>query len=150
MTSLSTRTMRHNLYLALAVAFSALVSHTFGSALITLSLVLVNPIFGRYHLLVRRLEIHERADLGADTAAVRSKERLRSLLEAAPDTLFRVTPTGGFVEPYRNDAESERQPDRLDLGLVVARQPARLIDGDVAYQRKNGLSLFIFSLPKAA
>ncbi len=50
---------------------------------------------------------------------------------------------------YRNDAEAERQPDRLGLGLVVARQLARLMDGDVIYERKNGLSSFVFSLPKA-
>ena len=51
--------------------------------------------------------------------------------------------------PYRNDAEAERQADRLGLGLVVARQLARLMDGDVIYERKNGLSSFVFSLPKA-
>ena len=50
---------------------------------------------------------------------------------------------------YRNDADAERQPDRLGLGLVVARQLARLMDGDVIYERKNGLSSFVFSLPKA-
>jgi signal transduction histidine kinase len=52
-------------------------------------------------------------------------------------------------EPYRTDAEAETQPDRLGLGLVVARQLARLMDGDVTYERRNGLSSFVFSLPKA-
>lgn len=52
-------------------------------------------------------------------------------------------------EPYRTEAEAETQPDRLGLGLVVARQLARLMDGDVTYERRNGLSSFVFSLPKA-
>lgn len=158
MTSLSVQTTRHALFVALAVAFSALIFYVFGSelgdaaafvsilpvalvasfygsraglaattlafpfntfvldylsgvrneegpvtltrALITLSLVLVSLVFGRYYLLVRRLDIYERADQKADAAAVRSEERLRSLLEAAPDAIFRVTSAGRLVEIY--------------------------------------------------
>ena len=54
-----------------------------------------------------------------------------------------------LFEPYKTASQAETQPDRQGLGLVVARQLARLMDGDVAYQRKNGLSSLILTLPKA-
>lgn len=51
---------------------------------------------------------------------------------------------------YQTAAEAETQPDRLGLGLVVARQLARLMEGDVTYKRKSGLSSFTLELPVAA
>ena len=53
-----------------------------------------------------------------------------------------------LFEPYKTASQAETQPDRKGLGLVVARQLARLMDGDVEYQRKNGLSSLILTLPK--
>ncbi len=54
-----------------------------------------------------------------------------------------------LFERYETVSQAETQPDRQGLGLVVARQLARLMDGDVEFQRKNGLSSLILTLPKA-
>jgi K+-sensing histidine kinase KdpD len=75
----------------------------------------------------------------------------REVVASLPDNRVRVIgeTTIAVFEPYRTDAEAETRPGRLGLGLVVARQLARLMDGDVTYERRNGLSSFVFTLPKA-
>jgi signal transduction histidine kinase len=55
-----------------------------------------------------------------------------------------------IFDPYYR-AEGERsKPDSVGLGLAVARQLARLMGGDVVYQRSRGWTVFEFTVPFVA
>jgi signal transduction histidine kinase len=54
-----------------------------------------------------------------------------------------------FEAYYRVDQSSGTQPAALGIGLSVARHLARLMEGDVTYQRADGWSVFRLALPVA-
>jgi signal transduction histidine kinase len=49
--------------------------------------------------------------------------------------------------PYYRAHSNESQPAALGIGLSVARQLARLMNGDLSYRRENGWTVFEFQLP---
>ncbi|MDH3190827.1 MAG: GAF domain-containing sensor histidine kinase, partial [Acidimicrobiia bacterium] len=54
-----------------------------------------------------------------------------------------------IFDPYYRSQVGRSTPDSVGLGLAVARQLARLMDGDVVYRRQDGWTFFEFSLPLA-
>ena len=54
-----------------------------------------------------------------------------------------------IFEPYQRAHDRPTQPGSVGLGLTVARQLARLMDGDLAYRYEGGESIFELSLPAA-
>ncbi len=52
-----------------------------------------------------------------------------------------------IFEPYYRAHGQESQPAAIGIGLSVARQLARLMDGDLVYRRENGWSVFELTLP---
>ena len=52
-------------------------------------------------------------------------------------------------EPYTTVEQAETQPDRVGVGLTVAKQLANLMRGDVVYRREDGLTIFDLTLPVA-
>jgi signal transduction histidine kinase len=52
-----------------------------------------------------------------------------------------------IFDPYYRVEGETTKPDSVGLGLAVARQLARLMDGDVVYQRSRGWTVFEFTLP---
>lgn len=54
-----------------------------------------------------------------------------------------------FDHYYRAEGESSK-PESVGLGLAVARQLARLMGGDVVYQRSRGWTVFEFTVPLIA
>ncbi|MGA7273132.1 MAG: CHASE domain-containing protein [Acidimicrobiia bacterium] len=53
-----------------------------------------------------------------------------------------------IFEPYYRAHSAETQPAALGIGLAVARQLARLMDGDLTYRFESGWSIFRLSLPE--
>lgn len=53
-----------------------------------------------------------------------------------------------IFEPYYRAHSAETQPAALGIGLAVARQLARLMDGDLTYRYESGWSVFRLSLPE--
>lgn len=56
---------------------------------------------------------------------------------------------GRIFDPYFRAHSMESQPAALGIGLAVARQLARMMDGDLTYQRVSGWTVFELSLPAA-
>jgi signal transduction histidine kinase len=54
-----------------------------------------------------------------------------------------------FEPYYRVDQNASTQPAALGIGLSVARHLARLMKGDLIYEREDGWSVFQLSLPAA-
>ena len=55
-----------------------------------------------------------------------------------------------IFDPYfRAQASSDAKPDSVGLGLAVARQLARMMDGDLVYRRRGGWTRFELTLPIA-
>ena len=54
-----------------------------------------------------------------------------------------------IFEPYARAHEAPTQPESTGLGLAVARDLARLMDGDLDYSRKDGWTEFALRLPSA-
>lgn len=54
-----------------------------------------------------------------------------------------------IFEPYYRAHDQESQPAAIGIGLSVARQLARLMDGDLVYSREDGWSVFELTLPSA-
>jgi signal transduction histidine kinase len=54
-----------------------------------------------------------------------------------------------IFDPYFRAQKSDSRPDSVGLGLAVARQLARMMGGDLIYNRKNGWTCFELSLPSA-
>ena len=52
-----------------------------------------------------------------------------------------------IFEPYRTAHASIGQPASVGLGLTVSRQLARLMDGDLEYERDGTWSVFRLTLP---
>lgn len=55
-----------------------------------------------------------------------------------------------IFDPYYRGQGENTKPDSVGLGLAVARQLARLMDGDVVYQRSKGWTIFEFTVPLIA
>ncbi len=53
-----------------------------------------------------------------------------------------------IFEPYQRSGEGDHGSRSVGLGLSVTRQLARLMDGDVVYERRGGLTVFRLSLPR--
>jgi len=51
-----------------------------------------------------------------------------------------------IFDAYYRAARTDSQPDSVGLGLAVARQLARLMDGDVTYRRERGWTTFELTL----
>jgi signal transduction histidine kinase len=56
---------------------------------------------------------------------------------------------GHIFDPYYRAHSSESQPAALGIGLSVARQLAILMNGDLAYRREDGWTIFELTLPAA-
>lgn len=56
---------------------------------------------------------------------------------------------GRIFDPYFRAHSMESQPAALGIGLAVARQLARMMDGDLTYQRVSGWTVFELALPAA-
>jgi signal transduction histidine kinase len=54
-----------------------------------------------------------------------------------------------IFDPYYRAHSNESQPAALGIGLSVARQLARLMQGDLTYRRENGWTVFELALPAA-
>ncbi|MFQ5967022.1 MAG: ATP-binding protein [Acidimicrobiia bacterium] len=54
-----------------------------------------------------------------------------------------------IFDPYQRAHPKTSQPASVGLGLTVSRQLARLMGGDVTYRKRDGLSVFVLSLPLA-
>ena len=52
-----------------------------------------------------------------------------------------------IFDPYYRAQTAEGRPDSVGLGLAVARQLARMMDGDLVYRRRSGWTRFELSLP---
>ena len=52
-----------------------------------------------------------------------------------------------IFEPYYRAHSQESQPAAIGIGLSVARQLARLMDGDLVYRHQDGWSVFELTLP---
>ena len=48
------------------------------------------------------------------------------------------------------EAQTAAQPERIGIGLTVAKQLARLMNGDVIYRREDGRTVFELSLPRSS
>ncbi len=55
-----------------------------------------------------------------------------------------------IFNPYYRAHSSASQPAALGIGLSVARQLARLMNGDLVYRRQGGWTVFELSLPRMA
>ncbi len=82
-----------------------------------------------------------------------------SVAEEAPRAWIRVSDDGAGIpaterdrifEPYQRLHCDEGQPGSVGLGLSVARNLARLMDGDLTYDYRDGRSVFELSLPAFA
>lgn len=54
-----------------------------------------------------------------------------------------------IFDPYYRAEDGMTKPDSVGLGLAVARQLGRLMDGDVVYRRSNGWTAFELTVPLA-
>jgi len=54
-----------------------------------------------------------------------------------------------IFNPYHRVPDGERVPGSIGLGLSIGRELARLMSGDLTYQRRKGQSVFELSLPLA-
>lgn len=54
-----------------------------------------------------------------------------------------------IFDPYYRSQSDDTRPDSVGLGLAVARQLARLMDGDLVYRRRKGWTRFELTLPVA-
>jgi signal transduction histidine kinase len=54
-----------------------------------------------------------------------------------------------IFDPYYRTSKGESRTDSVGLGLAVARQLARIMGGDLVYQRRQGWTCFELSLPAA-
>jgi K+-sensing histidine kinase KdpD len=52
-----------------------------------------------------------------------------------------------IFEPYQRGEAGRVNPNSVGLGLAVSRQLARLMDGDLHYERGDGQTSFVLSLP---
>jgi signal transduction histidine kinase len=84
------------------------------------------------------IEIH--VEPGPSIARVTVKDNGRGVSNIDADRIF---------DPYYRTQEGLTTPDSVGLGLAVARQLARLMEGDVVYRRTNGWTEFEFTLPLA-
>lgn len=55
-----------------------------------------------------------------------------------------------IFEPFQRAHQAPTQPASVGLGLAVARQLARVMGGDLVYQRSGGWTRFVLSLPIVA
>ncbi len=55
-----------------------------------------------------------------------------------------------IFEPYVSAHADQSRPQALGLGLAISRRLARLMDGDVTYERSDGITRFTLTLVKAA
>lgn len=77
----------------------------------------------------------------ADKAVVRVKDNGVGVRTGDVERIF---------DPYYRVEGENTKPDSVGLGLAVARQLARLMDGDVVYQRSRGWTVFEFTVPLIA
>ena len=54
-----------------------------------------------------------------------------------------------IFDPYYRSQTEHTKPDSVGLGLAVARELARLMDGDLVYRRREGWTRFELTLPTA-
>jgi signal transduction histidine kinase len=52
-----------------------------------------------------------------------------------------------FDPYYRTQSGADLKPDSVGLGLSVARQLARMMNGDLIYKRQDGWTRFELTLP---
>ncbi|MDH4116240.1 MAG: HAMP domain-containing histidine kinase [Acidimicrobiia bacterium] len=55
----------------------------------------------------------------------------------------------GIFDPYGSAAHDPGRPSTIGLGLTVARQLARLMDGEIRYGRVDGRTIFELAIPLA-
>ncbi|MEX1126376.1 MAG: GAF domain-containing sensor histidine kinase [Acidimicrobiia bacterium] len=55
-----------------------------------------------------------------------------------------------IFDPYYRSQTEEVRPDSVGLGLAVARQLARMMDGDLVYRRRAGWTRFELTLPSSS
>lgn len=105
---------------------------------------------GRVRQIIRNL-ITNAGRYGGDNVEIRfgSDEETRAVyLEVADDGPGVADDEWERIfEPYHRAHDSVTQPAAIGIGLSVARQLARLMEGDLAYRRENGWSVFRLTLP---
>ncbi len=73
----------------------------------------------------------------------------RSVVEVADDGVGLDETEGARIfEPYYRARQVPTQPGSVGLGLAVSRQLARLMGGDVRYERRDGWTVFVLELPE--
>ncbi len=89
---------------------------------------------------------------GGDTIEIEVRARDASAVVVVRDN-GRGVRTGDIeriFDPYYRVEGERSKPDSVGLGLAVARQLARLMGGDVVYQRSRGWTVFELTLPLVA
>lgn len=106
----------------------------------------------RFRQVVRNLLSNARR-YGGDEVSIEVKQRAKSIDVAVLDNGPGV-PAGredAIFQAYERGADSSDQavPGSVGLGLAVARQLARMMDGDLKYERDGATTRFIFTIPAA-
>lgn len=100
---------------------------------------------------VLRNLLHNAQTFGGDPITVSISERFnRSIVEVIDNG--DGIPEGeeeAVFQPYYTARQSEHLPASLGLGLSVSRRLARLMGGELSYERNAGTSIFRLSLPSA-
>jgi len=124
------------------------------SSIISLSLVAVAWLFGRFHRLRIRLAVQQRDHQRAQTALAISEERMRGFLNASPDIIFRVGQSGRLLEVHGEqrfglDLTRDQYLFRpLDEILPNEAAAAILMGSAEARSKGSALSMFEIDLPE--
>ena len=105
----------------------------------------------RIRQIVRNLISNAMRYGGSDVAVSVAREAPRAWIRVSDDGAgIPTTERDRIFEPYQRLHCDEGQPGSVGLGLSVARNLARLMDGDLTYDYRDGRSVFELSLPAFA
>ncbi len=105
----------------------------------------------RIRQIVRNLISNAMRYGGSDVAVSVAREASRAWIRVSDDGAgIPAAERDRIFEPYQRLHCDEGQPGSVGLGLSVARNLARLMDGDLTYDYRDGRSVFELSLPAFA
>lgn len=82
--------------------------------------------------------------------SVHPREAVAVLVVSDNGSGVRGTDADHIFDPYYRSKPEDTKPDSVGLGLAVARQLARMMDGDLVYRRRDGWTRFELTLPTAS
>lgn len=82
--------------------------------------------------------------------AVQLREAVAVLVVSDNGGGVRGTDADHIFDPYYRSKPEDPKPDSVGLGLAVARQLARMMEGDLVYRRRDGWTCFELTLPTAS